>query len=345
MQDTALITENEQNEDVMHRVLRAYAKHSRDATLGDEIQTLIKASKRAFRERDAAARLGRLAEGRILAVIGQPGAGKTRALERIFHQREEFWKIANVEDRTLVSVKAPSPCTLRQLGNPLLKALGYPTLRDLKENVVWQMVRERLPIHGIRYVHIDELQHAVEYATAGELQKVRNTLKALLQQSEWPVCLILSGLPSLVEFIQGDRQLKRRTRFVTFADMSLTTDRDDIHAMARGLIIAAAKLSAPKIFNDAFYARLLHAAENQFGTMIEYVQDAIDEAFGEGVAEVTIDHFADVYEARSGCDPEFNVFTSAEWHKIDVAEALRISRGEETDDLKPIKKIREKKNR
>jgi len=345
MQDTALVTETMDNEDVMRRVLRAYAKHERDTELADEVEKLIKTSERAFFDADPATRVGRLGEGRILAVIGQPGAGKTRALERVFHQREEFWKIADIEDRTLISVKAPSPCTLKQLGNSLLKALGYPTLRDLKENIVWQMVRERLQIHGIRYVHIDELQHAVEYVTDGELQKVRNTLKGLLQQSEWPVCLIFSGLPMLIPFIQGERQLKRRSRFVTFADMSLSTDRSDIHAMARGLIIGAAKLTASKLLNDAFYARLLHAAENQFGTMIEYVQDAIEDALDEGATEVTTDHFADVYEARSGCDPEFNVFTSAEWHKIDVAEALRIANGNVIEELKPIKKIRERKNR
>ena len=345
MRDTALITETTDNDDVMRRVLRAYAKHERDTELADEVEKLIKTSERAFFHGDPATRVGRLAEGRILAVIGQPGAGKTRALERIFYQREEFWKIADIEDRTLISVKAPSPCTLKQLGNSLLKALGYPTVRDLKENIVWQMVRERLQTHGVRYVHIDELQHAVEYATDGELQKVRNTLKALLQQSDWPVCLILSGLPMLIPFIQGERQLKRRSRFVTFADMSLSTDRDDIHAMARGMIIGAGKLSARTIFNDAFYARLLHAAEYQFGTMIEYVQDAIDEALDEGVTEITIDHFANVYEARSGCDSEFNVFTSVEWHKIDVAGALRIAGSEETDDLEPIRKIRERKNR
>lgn len=332
----------------MKRVLGVYIGHKRDMTLEDELDRLIESCRMSISfDLDHRARVGRLAEGRILAVMGKPGAGKTRALERLFRKREDVWGAAcGLENSQLISVKAPSPCTLKQLGNALLKALGYDLQRDLKENVVWDMVRQRLQICGVRYVHIDEVQHAVENANRTELQKVRDTLKALLQQVTWPVWLILSGKPSFASFIEGDTQLKRRSRFVLFGDLTLADDAKLVRNTVSSIVEKAASLRLKPSLDDSFLARLIHAAEGQFGTTVEFVQDAIEEAFLEGSAVVKLDHFATAYEARSGCARDRNVFTSEQWHLIDVSMALQDSQWDErvVEEQATEKKVRDKKN-
>ncbi|MEI8443910.1 MULTISPECIES: ATP-binding protein [unclassified Mesorhizobium] len=336
--------------EIMKRVLSVYIGHKRDQLLEAEIDRLIEScemSKAIGPEHSS--RVGRLAEGRILAVMGKPGAGKTRALERVFRKREEFWGSSHGQENShLISVKAPSPCTLRQLGNTLLQALGYDVQRELRENVVWDMVRHRLQVRGVRYVHIDEIQHAVEKANRNELQKVRDTLKALLQQPEWPVWLILSGKPSFASFIEDDTQLKRRSRFVSFGDLSLADDAKLIRNTLSWIVEKRAELElATASLGEPFFARLVHAAEGQFGILVEFVQDAIHEALIERCATVKLEHFAKVYEARSGCSRDRNVFTADQWHLIDVSMALQDNQVDDhqVEDIQSEKKVRDKKNK
>lgn len=336
-------------EETMRRVLGVYIADKRDAELESELDRLIESCRRSSTvDDDHGARVGRLAEGRILAVMGKPGAGKTRALERLFRKREEVWGAAyGLENSQLISVRAPSPCTLKQLGNALLKALGYDLQRDLKENVVWDMVRHRLQIRGVRYVHIDEVQHAVENANRTELQKVRDTLKALLQQPTWPVWLILSGKPSFASFIEDDTQLKRRSRFVLFNDLNLSNDAKLVRKTLSGLTEKLANLKLDPTLDEPFLARLIHAAEAQFGTTIEFIQDAIEECVLVGSSVVKLEHFATAYEARSGCAPNRNVFTSEQWHLINVSMALQDGQLDDhvSEENTPEKKVRDTKNK
>ena len=113
-------------------------------------------------------------EGRILVLTGETGAGKSRSLKRLFRQRRE-----QVE-QVLVSVVAPSPCTLMQLGRKLLPELGYPIQRDRKEHLIWEDVRRRIDARGIRIVHIDEMQHVTQTANTDQKTRVLNTIKSLI---------------------------------------------------------------------------------------------------------------------------------------------------------------------
>src|SRR3546814_8784763 len=88
--------------------------------------------------------------------MGEAGAGKSRALNRLFRNRKEFQNLHEVDgDSPLVSISAPSPCTLKQLGLSLLRGLGYETDRDIRENIAWQMVRHKLKARNVKFVHID----------------------------------------------------------------------------------------------------------------------------------------------------------------------------------------------
>ncbi|PTM99045.1 TniB protein [Mycoplana dimorpha] len=344
------VTERVSRVETMRAVLRAYIGHSRDQLLESELDRLIESCELSCSiDDDHSSRVGRLAEGRILAVTGKPGAGKTRSLERIFRLRASAWGApCNHEGSQLVSVKAPSPCTLRQLGHTLLKQLGYRVERDLRENVVWDMVRDRLKLCNVRYVHIDEIQHAVDTANVNEVQKVRDTLKGLLQQSDWPVWLILSGKPSFASFIENDTQLKRRSRFVHFGDLHLETDGQFLAKAVRGIITKIAKMELDAPLDQPFVARLIHAAGGQLGIAIEFVQDAIQEALQDQATAVSLAHFAQAYEARSGCTADRNVFTAEVWHHIDVSMALQDAHNDaHSADPAPMKekKVRDRRNK
>ena len=319
-------------DDVMARVLASYVATDRDKRLEKELNRLIDAmllAESAIGKR----RVGRLREGRTLAVVGESGVGKTRALERLFHTREEFTGFGDpLSDCLLISVTAPSPCTLRLLGMSVLSALGYETDRELRENVVWDMVHRYLRMRGIRFLYIDEIHHVLQSKNPVEIGKVRDTLKGLMQDREWPVWLILSGLPSVATILGADEQVRRRTRYVPFGSLSLQRDARRVRGMIEEFGSGKAGLAVKEVADDEFVARLLHASIGRLGIVVEFIQDAIREALLAGADALVREHFAEAYEARSGCRPSENVFTTTDdWSLIDPRVALEGFVAEESD--------------
>lgn len=278
--------------------------------------------------------VGRLKEGRALAIIGGSGTGKSRTLDRHFLKREEFAGYGDPDsDCMLISLTTPSPCTLRLLGVSILNALRYTTSRELRENVVWELVHHQLQLRGIRFLHIDELQHVQQSRNVVEIGKVQDSLKGLMQSPRWPVWLILSGLPSITSLLSGDesagedgdQQVWRRTRFVVFEDLDLAKDAPLIRHLLRSFGGEKAALSIDALENDEFIARLLHASIYRLGIAIEFVQDAIWNALLQDSRSLGMEHFAAAFAARSGCLPADNVFNAAitDWHLIDPRKVLQ----------------------
>lgn len=311
--------------DVMAGVLSAYITTSRDNILEAELDGLIDSFLLAQQATDEGLtrQVGRLREGRALTVTGQSGAGKTRTLERHFLKREEFSGYGNPDaDCILVSVSTPSPCTLRLLGMEVLAAIGYQTSRKLEENAVWDMVQHQLALRRVRFLHIDELQHVLQTRNPVEIGKVQDTLKRLMQNKTWPVWLILSGLPEIGRFFADDEQVWRRSRHITFDDLTLGRDVPLVHHLITSYA-KKATLSIDTLMSDPFIARLLHAALGRFGILIEIIQDAIREALLQESKALTIEHFTAAYAARTGCLAEENVFTAeGDWWLIRPCEGL-----------------------
>lgn len=264
--------------------------------------------------------VGRLKEGRALAIVGASGVGKSRSLERAFES-------LGMNDRKspfrIISIKAPSPCTLKQLGTSVLQALGYPVRRELRENVVWRKVRDQLKLHGIRFLHLDELQHLTQLENPNDSIKVCDTLKGLMQDEDWPVWLVLSGMPNLAAVIESDFQLRRRCTFVRLDLM--TPCANDLQTVQRIIknYCKKAKLEHQNLPMNELCSRLMHGAEGRTGYLIEIVQDALCKALKARRNMPLMGDFELTFEARTGCRPEHNVFAEdVEWQNIDVRNTL-----------------------
>jgi len=331
--------------DIMKNVLSAYFLTPRDRLLEAELDNLVDAFllSRDALEDDATRRVGRLREGRALTVVGAPGTGKSRTLDRHFLKREEFAGYGNPSaDCMLISVTAPSPCTLRLLGMSVLAALGYETSRELRENVVWDLVHHQLELRGVHFLHIDELQHVLQSRNQLEIGKVQDTLKGLMQHRQWPVWLILSGLPGIATMLSDDEQVWRRTRHVVFEDLTLERDADLVRRLISVYGAEKGGLAVDNLAKDEFIARLLHAGIFRFGIVIELVQDAVRHALLLESATLAVEHFAAAFAARTGCVPDRNIFTATEdWHLIDPRGALQ--RQDPADVAIPEKKTKKPK--
>ncbi|MFC4173223.1 AAA family ATPase [Microvirga sp. GCM10011540] len=294
----------------LEKLHKSYLRTPRDAQLEDEFERLIDGASLSLN--------GRRPEGRALVVIGQSGAGKTLALRRLIDGRRELTpqNMAVGPTMPFVSITAPSPCTLKQLAIELLRALGYPLERDVKENVAWNRVREQLRLRKVLIVHIDEMQHAVRFPDGAETQKVSDTLKNVMQQADWPVSFVLSGLPSLVEFAQRDVQLGRRCRFLSFTPLKFPNDAKGLHHIVRTVATKAADLEPVGLDGSEFLARLCRAAEGQFGRVVQICRTAAEDAIRAGAAQLTIADFASAYAATTGCPADTNIFLARDWEFV-----------------------------
>ena len=251
-------------------------------------------------------------EGRILAVVGEPGAGKTSGIQNCL-------KKVLPSDDILMSTIAPAPCTSKQLGRSLLLGLGYPLVKDLPEHITWELVRAQLKASKKRVLWVDEMHHALTTQNRAELLKISETLKNILQQHDWPVSLIFSGRSALSNFIGRDFQIERRSNTVFFDPLTFKDACENIRGLTTAIIERRAGMTATKgLETDAFIHKVCLAAEGGLGNIIQLVRMAILRAFDRAGAEtqVTEMDFAKVYRAQRGCEDSQNIFLASNWHEI-----------------------------
>lgn len=280
------------------------------------------------------------AEGRILVITGESGAGKSRRLMRTLRRHPALagQDLAG-PDSLVVVVNVPSPCTLKLLGREVLSATGYPLERELLENLVWERVRRRLDRGNKLIVVFDEMQHITRKLDSAEIDKVSDTIKNLMNNLTWRVSIIVCGLPKIADFIHRDRQLERRAQFIHLAALTMPGDNAVIAAMVTKLATVA-DLTVEDDIATNLTPRLIHAAGNQWGVAIALTHEAIETALRPDYlaldkrddeidvgdpqqagpdGTLTLSHFAETYEGILGCTDDENPFVSRDWTTIRIA--------------------------
>lgn len=134
----------------------------------------------------------------------------------------------------------------------------------------------------------------------------------------------------MVEFLDYDRQLKNRSMVMEFAPETIASANTLKAIVERIFEKHACMKLAENARSDEFVARLIHATNGAFGTIIQVVRAAVEHVLhstdkdGRPAPEVvTLRSFAAVYAAFTGCSPAQNVFTATKWHDIVPSNALR----------------------
>lgn len=304
-------------EEIVERLRARYVTSDRDDTLLTNLERL---HRNACARRDPKLPYSpdNRRDGIGFVVVSKSGAGKSTALMRAFRKYPAFGNGFCVTGSgcPILSIEAPSPCTLKQLALAILDALGYHAERDLKENVAWKRARRLLKLHGIAFLHIDEAANVLHQKSEHEIRKIADTLRALMLSREWPVQIILSGVPEIEPLLDIDRQLRRRLRYVRFEDLSATKDAEQIeNAMLD--YAKAAELEVKLGPDDMLVGRLCHAAVYQFGLAMEIVVDAIERCLADRHPALTIEDFANAYANRNLQPTELNPFLVHAWDTLD----------------------------
>jgi Bacterial TniB protein len=284
------------------------------------------------------------APGKGIVIVGPSGAGKSRLLEETFRDHAAFPNFSIKGTWCpLIAVTAPSPCTLGQLGIRVLDLMDYDLRREIRENNAWLRVRQQLRENNILFLAFDDLQHVLHGYSEDEVQKVRDTLKDLMTNPEWPMQIILSGIPELLPFFRHDRQLRRRLRFMYLMKL-VPKEHAEFLEQALKHYADEVKLKIAIQPADDLVARLLHAGQYEMGITLEILAEAMEEALDRDARSVTLTDFANAYAGRNLMPDDQNPFVSSAWHTIDTTR-LQTKDEEEIDDATtPVGRKRSKKS-
>ncbi|MCJ2042233.1 TniB family NTP-binding protein [Methylobacterium sp. J-059] len=306
---------------VMEKVRRRYIKTKRDDILLAAFDKLLT----DLCERPDPGRRdnnwGEAGEVNLLLVLGPSGAGKTRSLKRLFSTHPAL-RNAKGQQGPLISLSAPSPCGVKELGKAILKATDYTIMRTHVDGPeIWGMIRKRLPLLGVLLIHIDEAQHGTQIRDHTEKQKLLNSLKALMVDRGHPVAFILSGLPEVADFISMDEQVARRAGWISVHSVCLPSDTVMLtEALKSFANLAKLDVSANEV--TRLLPRLVHASDNRLGILVEEIHGAIRYALGVKATELKVIHFEKSFGERTGNLPQWNPYARSDYKAVDVWRML-----------------------
>jgi hypothetical protein len=310
--------------EVMERVNKAYVVTPRDKMVTDMVETVV---------RNAVTCNG---EGWMHVVLGEPRVGKSASLRKAFSDRPELARDGIY--LPFVAFKAPSPCGHKQLGRAILRALGYDVQEDIAEHLTWEKVRRMLKKRHVRILWIDEMHHALR---GMDIQKLRDTIKITVDELDWPLQIVLSGIPLLVEFVDGDRdkQIFGRSNKINLGTLDMPKHSWVVRNMVKELVVKHAGMTmSPDIEAEAFINRLGHAASHRFGLVAVLTRAAIEKALYDPKAggAVGLGHYAAAFQGLAGCETVQNVFLIDKWNEV-CPEKTLVERYFKEDHIAPPK--------
>ena len=277
---------------------------------------------RLLEQRQAEISAGLVNEARGIALIGASGSGKTTAIKRLLGSLK-FQKDHETDKRgEVLSFPVPSPATLKFVGQTALQTLGYPLRRDKTSQIIWDMVKDHLRSHEILFLHLDEAQDLSAHQTPREKQSVINTLKSLMQNQQWPVGMILSGMPELKDMLNHDPQLARRFYPIAFPSLNAINDSNQVVSTVKYYAKQAKLNVCENLCNSEFAARHIHAADGEFGLMIELTILSIEDALRKQSINLTINNFSSAFRRRSGCLDALNPFIANDFERLNCRQLL-----------------------
>ncbi|CAH0340493.1 ATP-binding protein [Rhizobium sp. CECT 9324] len=281
---------------------------------------------------------------RILFVIGESHSGKSSLIQHALATDPAFESYVDsdgVDAMPVLMMDGPSPCTLRNIASDGLEKLGYPVKANLSESRIWPLFREQLKRRKVLFIVIDEAQHAIKNNTSDyEIQKVRDTLKHLVQMPDWPIRLVLSGVSPLERLREGDKQIESRSTMMRLG--SLTSQHaSHVIGYVELVVTRHARLKLDDFLGGDFPLRMIHACGGCFGSIVQLIRLAVENTLLKGSDIVTAGNFAAAYAEMSGCSPSSNIFTAQDWNSLEVGAARIVEdAGEASKPQQKPKRIR-----
>lgn len=262
---------------------------------------------------------------RLLAIIGESGSGKSTSLAQALKSFEEFRPRRNEFGELvipLISHELSVTTKTKDLAIHMLEKLNLPANRKLNEDDLYEMLKKQLKARGTIFLHLDEAQHLKRSNSDAAVRGLQDRFKSLLVIPDWPLHLIVSGVPDIANLFTGDQQLANRSHVMRFEKLRYPGDKELIVQFIKDIVDHCGLKPDPSILTDNFMKRLVRATDGGAGTMIEMIRSSSYKALSKGHAKLGPKDFAFVYGRFSGSLPTENIISAASWANLERSNAL-----------------------
>ena len=252
-------------------------------------------------------------------MTGPSGAGKTKEISRVvklFNQSA----IPLPDDRTasIVPSVLNRKAGWKYLGRDTLSAMKYPLSEKarLTQPEIWQRVVTQARLQGILGIHYDEVQHIFMGRSEEDVGAILDSFKTLLKSIEWPIMLIMSGVPELAGFVNQLDQVVRKITRVNLEDIDPTSDLATLNDIVGSYAIKAGLSASADLSTGDFLHRLAVGSALRWGLAIEITEKALDIAKMEGRGNLTRQHFVAIWTDKTKMHPAATPFTHAGYKTV-----------------------------
>ena len=202
------------------------------------------------------------AETKCMLLMGLPGVGKSHLLRRyrdVSQVPPVTTATSTLRPKPVVYVQLLSKATVNATADKILKELMGMVITSRSQSKE-DMVATQLKIHGVELLILDDFQHASELGRAKTQSQTADFIKSITKDTMVPV--VLAGMPSIYDLVEGNDQLKSICPFmfeldpfeyVTNVDMAdfarFLDDLDELLPFDR-----PSKLSDPRTATSIFQA-------------------------------------------------------------------------------------------
>lgn len=270
------------------------------------------------------------AEG--LLVTGASGSGKTREIHHLVKQFNESEPLLpSGKPARFVHCLLEGKTGWKGIGSTTLRALGYPVSDNARNTQarIWEKVVLQAKAQGVVGIHYDEAQHIFRGKSETERLAVLDSFKTLLKSHDWPLILILSGVPELAGHVMEEPQLFRLMTQLRLQEIDLPADYRVMHEIVGSFGIETGLAPAQDLMSEDFYHRLATAAANRWGVMIEITTKAITAARMEDTSVLARTHFVEAWAEKTKMVQLMNPFTHENYRSMFPNDKLFWARSSE----------------
>lgn len=272
---------------------------------------------------DAGVLSGEYFEGSGLVVVGESNSGKTREINQALRRMTDSGPALECgREKQILQITLDGETTWKALGLHVVERLGYAMTARRTEHEIWAQARRQLERTGTWLVHIDECQHMFETLGERDTRKVINSIKTFMKNRDWPVVVVLSGIPQLLDKVNVDPQLRNLMTpyWMQPVDPLMDEDIDEIDT-AFYQFAESLGINIDEVRSEEVFQRMCYGFGNMYGRIFKFMIDVFS-TLPRDQAAITVDFLADRYSVLTGCIPGHNVFLREDYRACDVDRLL-----------------------
>lgn len=262
---------------------------------------------------------GKQFEAHSLLVTGPSGSGKTTEIDDMLNRFNDSGVPMPGDNRAqFASCVLDAKGSWKDLGRKTLDALGYSITSKTRRTQfeIWNLVILQAKRQGVVGIHYDEAQHIMRGKSEAEVMSVLDAFKTLMKSHDWPLMLILSGVPELGGYVQLEPQLDRLMTRIEFGEIDLNSgegepaqDYHTLNEIVGSYAISAGLDVSGDLQAGDFLHRLATAGAFRWGLVIDLVVDAVAWAKGRQADMMDLSDFVEVWCEKTGMNQIATPFT------------------------------------